>query len=83
MEGAAFDKYTIKIDGSGGLTNRNRRLLSLIQSQKEIISRLAPAAGTPAADKTASPPTQADPRRSARVAKRNKAATTGLRPSRQ
>ena len=83
MEVGAFDKYTIKIDGSGRLTNRNRRFLRPVRSYKEIISRPAPAAGAPAADKTVPPPTQAEPRRSARVAKRNQAATTGRCPSRQ
>ena len=41
----------------------------------------SPAARAPAADETAPPPTQVEPRRSARVAKRNQAATTGRRPS--
>ena len=83
VEAGAFDKYTIKIDGSGRLTNRNRRILRPVRSYKDIISRPAPAVGAPAADKTAPPPTQAEPRKSARVAKRNQAVTIGRRPSRK
>ena len=83
VEVGAFNKYSIKIDGSRRLTNRNREFLRPVRSYKEMISRPAPAAGTPAADETAPPPTQPEPRRSARVIRRNQAATTGRRPSRQ
>ena len=83
-EVGAFNKYTIKIDGSWGLTKRNRRFLRPIRSYKEIISRTAPATRSPAtrspaADETASLQTQAEPRRPAMVAKRNQAATTDSR----
>ena len=81
VEVGAFDKYNVKIDGSGRLTNRNRRFLRPVRSYKEIISRPAPAPAAPAADETAQQPTQAETRRSARVAKRNQAATTCHRPS--
>ena len=70
MEVGNFNKYTIKIDGSGRLT-------------KEAISRLASVARLPAADNTAPPPTQSQPRRPERVARRSQAATPGRRPSRQ
>ena len=76
VEVGAFDNYTIKIDGSGRLTNRNRRFLRPVRSYKEMISRPAPAA-----DKTAPPCSQPEPRRSARVARTNHSATTGPRLS--
>ena len=39
VEVAAFDKYVIKVDGSGRLTTRNRRLLRPIKTYKEAISK--------------------------------------------
>ena len=83
MEVGAYNKYIVKIDGSGRLTVRNRRFLRPVQSYKEIIGKPASTAGAPAADKTAPPPTQAEARRSARVAKKNQAATTNRHPSRK
>ena len=47
-----IDKYTIKIDGSGRLTNRNRRFLQPVRPNKEAVSRPAPADGLPAAGGT-------------------------------
>ena len=80
VELGAYDKYTVKIDGSGCLTDRSRRFLRPIRTYKEVISKLTPTAGAPPEDKAAPPQTQAEPRRSARVAKRNQAGTTGRRP---
>ena len=71
VEVGAYDKYTVKINDNGRLTNRNRRFLRLIQTYREIIGKPTPTAGEPAADKTASQQTQAESRRSARVAKRS------------
>ena len=71
VEVGAYDKYTVKINDNGRLTNRNRRFLRLIQTYRKIIGKLTPTAGEPAADKMASQQTQAKPRRSARVAKRS------------
>ena len=78
----AFNKYVIKVDGNGRLTTRNRRLLCPIQTYKEAIRKPSTKADTKtnAKDET---PTTTQPRRSDRVAKRNKAAPTGHRPFRQ
>ena len=80
MEVAAFNKYVIKVDGNGRLTTRNRRLLCPIQTYKEAISKPSTKADTEtnAKDET---PTITQPRCLDRVAKRNKAAPTGRRPS--
>ena len=83
VEVGAYNKNTVKIDGSGHLTDRNKRFLWPIQTYMEIISKPTPTAGKPAADKTALQQTKAEPRRSARVAKRSQAVTTGRRPSRK
>ena len=80
VEVAAFDKYVIKVDGRRRLTTRNRRLLRPIQTYKEAISKPCTKAdiNTHAKDDM---PTITQPRRSDRMAKRNKAALTGHRPS--
>jgi hypothetical protein len=78
-----IDKYTIKIDGSGRLTNRNRRFLQPVRPNKEAIRMPAPADGLPAENDTALPPTQSQPRRSKRVPRRDQPATTGRRLVRQ
>ena len=46
VELAAFDKYVIKVVGSGRLTTRNRRLLRLIQTYKTAISKPSTKANT-------------------------------------
>ena len=90
VETGDFDKYTVKLDGSGRLTTRNRQFLKPIPCYKEAISRPAPAAPPPVpaagpgpaeAAVPPPPPTAAAPRRSARVAKRT--AATSRRPSHQ
>ena len=89
-----FDEYTVKVDGSGRLTTRNRRFLRPIRCYKEAISRPAPVAPPPVpaagpgpaapAVPASTPTAPAAPRRSARVAKRTYAdAAASRRPSHQ
>ena len=75
-----FYKYTIKVDGSGQLTKRNRRFLRPVRPYKEEISRQAPAAVRPTAEDTAPPPTQPQPKWSERVAKKSRSATLATAP---
>ena len=63
MEVGDYNKYTVKVNGSGCLTNRNRRFLCPIRTYKELIGKTTPTAGDPAADKATPPQTQAEPRR--------------------
>ena len=94
VEVGDFDKYTVKVDGSGRLTTRNRRFLRPIRCYKEAISRPAPVAPPPVpaagpgpaapAVPASTPTAPAAPRRSARVAKRTYAdAAASRRPSHQ
>ena len=61
VEVGYFDKHTIKVDGSGRLTNRNRRFLQPIRRQL--------------AGRHQRPDKQPWPRGSERVAKKNRATT--------
>ena len=82
VEVAAFDKYMIKVNGSGRLTIRNRRLLRPIKTYKEVISKPSTKANTETNAKDETPKTT-QPRLSDRVAKIYKAAPTGRCRSRQ
>ena len=44
VEVGTSNKYTVKIDGSGCLTDRNRRFLHPIQTYREIIGKPTPGA---------------------------------------
>ena len=94
VEVGEFGKYTVKVDGSGRLTVRNRRFLRPIRTYREAISQPAPRdarasqddaptpATTPQEPATTSTPDQpAQPRRSLRVAKRTYAEAAGRRLS--
>ena len=84
VEVGDFDKYTIKMDGSGRLTNRNRRALRPIQCYRRTISQptptTTPLAPTIEPTKT-TPPSPApaptpEARRSARIEKKTYAEAT-------
>ena len=80
VEVGDFDKYMIKMDGSGRLTTRNRRALRPIQCYKRTISWSTPTTASPAptTEPTAATPPRPAPapapapeaRKSARVAKK-------------
>ena len=81
VETGNFDQYTVKVDGSGRLTKRNRRFLRPIQPYRDELARLpsglppqalAPAlalAPTPAPAPASTPATAgpSSPRRSRRI----------------
>ena len=83
VEDGAYNRYTIKVDQSGRLTDRNGRFLHAIWLYKEIIGKPAPTVGAPAANVTVPPQTQVELKRTARITKKTPAATTGRRPSRK
>ena len=94
VEVGEFGKYTVKVDGSGRLTVRNRQFLRPIRTYREAISQPAPrdamasqdGALTPATTSqepatTSTPGQPAQPRRSLRVAKRTYAEAASRRLS--
>merc|ERR1712127_683769 len=81
VEVGDFDKYTIKMDGSGRLTNRNRRALRPIQCYRKTISWQTPTTAPTTEPTTAAPPSPVptpapEARRSERVAKKTYAEGT-------